>query len=145
MEFTNCFSRSGRVPRAFAIGSALERQQILFAIEHSLMPADTGKRSEYRTAQEAGDELSAHFQDFDWADEVLHTQIGRRWLKHDGVTPEQATAAAALIHERTWAALNQYRDREPQADWWDAFVRQVLSIPSGVPAAERSGHQILAE
>ena len=125
--------------------SALERQQILFAIEHSLMPADTGKRSEYRTAQEAGDELSAHFQDFDWADEVLHTQIGRRWLKHDGITPDQATAAAALIHERTWAALNQYRDREPQTDWWDGFVRQVLGIPSGVPAAERSGHQILAE
>lgn len=125
--------------------SAVERQQILYAIEQSLMPADTGKRAEYRTAQEAGDELSAHFQDFDWADEVLHTQIGRRWLKHDGITPDQAIATAALVHARTWAALDQYRHREPQHDWWDAFVRQVLGIPSGVPAAERSGLKILSE
>ena len=125
--------------------SAIERQQILFAIEHSLMPAETGKRAEYRTALEAGDELSAHFQDFDWADEVLHTQIGRRWLKHEGITPEQAMAAATAIHERTWAALDQYRTREPQHDWWGAFVQQVLGKPSGVPAAERSGLKILAE
>ncbi|MGD8749849.1 MAG: hypothetical protein PVG14_00430 [Anaerolineales bacterium] len=25
-------------------------------------------------------ELAVLFQDFDWADEVLHAQIGRRWL-----------------------------------------------------------------
>jgi hypothetical protein len=39
----------------------LERQMMLYAIEQSLMPAETGKRFEYETAVAAGDALSAHF------------------------------------------------------------------------------------
>ncbi len=104
----------------------LERQVMLYAIEQSLMPAETGKRFEYETAQEAGDALSAHFQDYDWADEVLHTQIGRRALRRDGITRDDAIAQAAAIHEKTWAALGAYRDREPQLNWWPAFVRRAL-------------------
>ena len=123
----------------------LERQILLFAIEQSLMPGDTGKRFEYRTAIDAGDDLSAHFHDFDWADEVLHTQIGRRWLKHEGVDGAEAAKRAAVIHLRTWEALAQYRDREPQVDWWDDFVRQVLGKPSAVPPERRISHDILAE
>lgn len=125
--------------------SALERQMVLFAIEQSLMPGDTGKRYEYRTAGEAGDPLSEHFHDFDWADEVLHTQIGRRWLKYLGVTAEEATLRAREVHERTWAALAGYRDREPQVDWWDGFVTRVLGVSSAVPAEKRTGLAILAE
>ena len=124
--------------------SAAERQQVLFAIEQALMPGETGKRFEYRTAVEAGDRLSAHFHDFDWADEVLHAQIGRRWLKRDGLEPEQAQALAAAVHERTWAALEQYKD-EPQVDWWDEFVRRVLGRPSAVPPERRGELRIMAE
>ncbi|MFN0177440.1 MAG: hypothetical protein ACKVZ0_01485 [Gemmatimonadales bacterium] len=123
----------------------LERQIILFAIEQSLMPGETGKRFEYRTAVEAGDRLSELFHDFDWADEVLHAQIGRRWLKHLGIAPEDAQTQAPAIHERTWAELEHYRGREPQVDWWDEFVRRVLGVPSAVPAEKRSGLKILAE
>ena len=75
------------------------------------MPAETGKRFEYETAVEAGDPLSAHFHDYDWADEVLHAQIGRRWLKHEGISPEEAQERAGPIHEKTWAALDPYRGR----------------------------------
>ena len=57
-----------------------ERRLLLYAIEQSLMPADTGKKFEFETAVAAGDPLSAHFHDYDWADEVLHAQIGRRWM-----------------------------------------------------------------
>ena len=124
--------------------SAEERQMMLFAIEQSLMPAETGKRFEYRTAVEAGDPISAQFQDFDWADEVLHAQIGRRWLKHCGIDPADASARAPAIHERTWAALDGYKT-EAQRDWWDDFVRQVLGRPSAVPPEARSGMKILAE
>lgn len=125
--------------------SAEERQIILFAIEQSLMPGETGKRFEYRTAGEANDPLSEHFHDFDWADEVLHAQIGRRWLKHEGILPEQAAERAQQIHEKTWAALDQYRHVEPQVDWWDGFVRRVLGKPSAVPPEKRIGLKILAE
>ena len=104
----------------------IERQVMLYAIEQSLMPAETGKRFEYETALEAGDALSAHFQDYDWADEVLHTQIGRRMLRRDGISRDEAIERAAAIHEKTWAALDAYRDRDPQRNWWPAFVRRVL-------------------
>ena len=106
----------------------LERQIVLWAIEQSLMPGDTGKRAEHRTALEAGDDLSAHFHDYDWADEVLHAQIGRRWLlgaEGEGLGYDEAMERARLAHERTWAALEEYRALEPQTDWWSGFVRHV--------------------
>jgi hypothetical protein len=110
--------------------TALERQTLLFGIEQSLMPGTTGKRFEYETAVAAGDELSAHFHDYDWADEVLHAQIGRRWMKREGLGPDEAMDRAGAIHDRTWAALDAYRDREPQHDWWDGFVLEVLGRPA---------------
>jgi len=123
----------------------LERQTILFAIEQSLMPAETGKRFEYHTAVEAGDPLSAHFHDYDWADEVLHAHIGRRWLRLAGIDTEQATARGQLIHERTWAALEGYREDRPREDWWDGFVRRVLGKPSALPPEQRGALTIIAE
>lgn len=123
----------------------LERQTILYAIEQSLMPAETGKRFEYQTAQDAGDALSTHFHDYDWADEVLHAQIGRRWLKREGISTEAALERARDIHERTWEALARYRNAEPQAEWWDGFVRAVLGRPSALRPEERADLKILAE
>jgi uncharacterized ferritin-like protein (DUF455 family) len=114
----------------------LERQVLLYAIEQSLMPADTGKRYEYETARAAGDGLSAHFHDFDWADEVLHAQIGRRWLKHEGISRAEAIRRGEAIHQRTWPALEQYREAlaEDPWEWWRRLVREVLGRES---AAER--------
>lgn len=106
------------------------RQILLYAIEQSLMPAETGKRFEYETAVLAGDELSAHFHDYDWADEVLHAQIGRRALKREGISREEAIRRGEEIHGRTWEALDQYRSREPQTNWWPDFVRLVLGKES---------------
>jgi hypothetical protein len=125
--------------------SALERQIMLWAIEQSLMPADTGKRFEQKTAADAGDALSAHFHDYDWADEVLHTQIGRRVLKHDGITPDEANARAQEIHERTWAALDQYRGPVEHAGWWNAFVRQALGKESALTPEEYAALSVIAE
>jgi hypothetical protein len=122
----------------------LERQTLLFAIEQSLMPGETGKRYEYRTAVEAEDALSAHFHDYDWADEVLHAQIGRRWLRHEGIEPEAAIAEGERIHRKTWPLLDRYREG-PDAEWWDGFVRRVLGVPSALQPAERSQLSIIAE
>ncbi len=113
----------------------LERQVMLYAIEQSLMPADTGKRLEYETAKAAGDELSSHFHDYDWADEVLHAHIGRRMLKRDGITAAEAAEQARAVHEKTWAALDDYKHLDEQRSWWPAFVRRVLGHESAV--AER--------
>jgi hypothetical protein len=121
----------------------VERQMMLYAIEQSLMPAETGKRYEYETAVAAGDALSAHFHDYDWADEVLHAQIGRRVLKREGISSDEARERAREIHEKTWAALDRYRDRDQQRDWWPAFVRRVLGKESA--ATSRPALNIFSE
>jgi hypothetical protein len=123
----------------------LERQTMLYAIEQSLMPAETGKRFEYETAVAAGDPLSAHFHDYDWADEVLHAHIGRHWLRREGISPEQAAERAEAIHQRTWKALDQYREKEPKQDWWDWFTGWVLGRPSARRPEERGQLKIIAE
>lgn len=105
----------------------LERQIMLYGIEQSLMAAATGKRFEYETTVAAGDALSAHFHDYDWADEVLHAQIGRSALKRDGLTRRDAMERAEAIHARTWKALEQYRSREKQdGSWWMELVRTTV-------------------
>ena len=117
----------------------LERQVVLYAIEQSLMPGETGKRFEYETAKAAGDELSAHFHDYDWADEVLHAQIGRRMLRRDGITSDDARQRAQVVHERTWAALEQYKSLGEQRNWWPDFVRRVLGHESAMPEHAKAG------
>jgi hypothetical protein len=110
----------------------LDRQILLYAIEQSLMPGETGKRFEYETAVAADDPLSAHFHDYDWADEVLHAQIGRRWMKAEGLSVSDAIQRGAEIHERTWAALDQHavqRDADPW-QWWRDLVRDTLGRES---------------
>jgi hypothetical protein len=118
---------------------ALERQTMLYAIEQSLMPGETGKRFEHETAIAAGDALSAHFHDYDWADEVLHAQIGRRMLRRDGITSDEAHERAAAIHDRTWAALDQYRTLAEQRNWWPDFVQRVLGHESAVAGRDELG------
>jgi hypothetical protein len=107
-----------------------ERQLLLYSIEQSLMPAETGKRYEYEVAMAAGDPLSAHFQDFDWADEVLHAQIGRRWLKAEGLHGEDVLERGRAVHQKTWGALERYRSQHEQRAWWNDFVQHVLGRPS---------------
>lgn len=117
----------------------LDRQIMLYAIEQSLMPGETGKRFEHETAKEAGDTLSAHFHDYDWADEVLHAQIGRRMLKRDGVSSGQASERAKRVHEKTWAALDRYRHMDEQKNWWPKFVLRWLGKESAVASRRDLG------
>jgi hypothetical protein len=123
----------------------LERQTMLYGIEQSLMPADTGKRLEKETAEESGDALSAHFHDYDWADEVLHTQIGRRWVRREGIDAADAIERTKEIHERTWTALDHYRDRDPQSWWWSDFVRDTLGHESAVRESDLGDVKVISE
>lgn len=109
----------------------LEAHAVLYTIEQSLMPADTGKKYEWVTA--SNDPLAQLFQDFDWADEVLHVQIGREW----GLAPSKMSRAdfVALGQQKaveSEAALQQYADPARQVNWWAPFVERVLGHPSAV-------------
>lgn len=103
---------------------ARERHGVLFFIEQGLMPR-TGKRYEWEVGLASGDALSGLFQDFDWADEVLHAQIGRRWY-----VPKFKSLNEALAYgDRCWTkVLSHWRAYLDQGltehrNWWPDLYR----------------------
>jgi hypothetical protein len=98
---------------------AKERHGVLYFIEQGLMPK-SGKRYEWEVALMAENKLAATFQDFDWADEVLHARVGRDWY-----VSEFPTAKAAVEWgDRCWSkVLMGWRDWRDQGltqhrNWW---------------------------
>jgi hypothetical protein len=105
--------------------TARERHGVLFFIEQGLMPK-TGKRYEWEVGKESGHPLSALFQDFDWADEVLHAQIGRRWY-----VPKYKNLNEALAYgDRCWSKVlshwSEYREQglTQHRNWWPELYQQ---------------------
>ena len=101
-----------------------ERHAVLFFIEQGLMPRN-GKRFEWEVAQASGQPLATLFQDFDWADEVLHSQIGREWY-----VPGFTNLQAALDYgDRCWSKVmshwRQYLDegQTQHHNWWPDLYR----------------------
>ena len=108
----------------------LERHVILYYIEQSLMNGKIGKKLEWQIAQRAQDPLATYFQDYDWADEVLHAQIGRKWLKPDLGNVKSLLDFANDIATRPSPSLEARAATTPQTDWWPSFVRDVLGKDS---------------
>jgi hypothetical protein len=102
----------------------IERHAVLYFIEQGLMPK-TGKRYEWEVAGAAGMPLAQTFQDYDWADEVLHARIGRQWYVGDMPTHVEALKygdrcwSKVLSHWEEWRAqgLTQHEN------WWPALYR----------------------
>jgi hypothetical protein len=77
-----------------------ERHAVLYYIEQGLMPK-TGKRHEWEVAVMSENKLAATFQDFDWADEVLHARVGRDWY----VTTMPNTQEAIEAGDKAWTKV----------------------------------------
>lgn len=114
--------------------TARERHGVLFFIEQGLMPK-TGKRFEWEVAQESGDPLSELFQDFDWADEVLHAQIGRRWY-----VPKFGSLNEALdFGDRCWTKVmshwQHYREQglTEHRNWWPELYAKACQNWAALP------------
>jgi hypothetical protein len=112
----------------------MERHGVLYFIEQGLMPK-TGKRYEFETGQASGLPLIATLQDFDWADEVLHSQIGRQWY-----VPEFGTLQKALeFGDRAWSkVLSNWvtvRDQglTKHENWWPAVYAQACAAEGVAP------------
>jgi hypothetical protein len=100
---------------------------VLYAIEQNLMPSNTGKRLEYEISSNAQDPLAAHIQDYDWADEVLHVHIGRKWLLPKlGLRSDEAVREGWKIRAQTVKALDEHEPLGEQKNWWPDFVRLAL-------------------
>lgn len=111
--------------------SATDAHAALYYIEQGLMPAKTGKRYEFETGCESGDPLAALFLDYDWADEVLHVHIGRRWLVARLGSREEALRQGQSAFERT--IIERAKElggekRGEQRDWWPEFRDRVLPL-----------------
>jgi hypothetical protein len=111
----------------------VEAHAVLYTIEQSLMPATTGKKYEWLTADEANDPLAKLYQDFDWADEVLHVNIGREWgLATSGMNRQQFQELGHAKAVESESVLDAFNDRAEQVNWWPDFVRKVLGKESAV-------------
>jgi hypothetical protein len=103
----------------------IERHAVLYFIEQGLMPK-TGKRYEWEVGQASHNPLSALFQDYDWADEVLHAKIGRDWYLKDFKNPQEGVRygdecwSRVLMNWENWRTqgLTQHRN------WWPDLYRE---------------------
>jgi hypothetical protein len=98
---------------------------VLFFIEQGLMPK-TGKRYEWEVGQQSGIPLAAVIQDFDWADEVLHAQLGRQWYVASFGDLKPAMDYGDKCWSKVLSHWHDYRDRglTEHRNWWPELYRQ---------------------
>ena len=101
-----------------------ERHAVLWFIEQGLM-TKTGKRYEWEVGKKSGDPLAETFQDYDWADEVLHARIGRTHYVETFDSIEEASANGNRCWSKVvsdWEAWKQQGLTEHE-NWWPALYR----------------------
>jgi hypothetical protein len=100
----------------------LEAHTVLWWIEQGLMPRQTGKPLEWQIARDYGDDLFTAFQDYDWADEVLHARIGRDWLVPEFGTRAELAKAAQDMWQKFVRAREAACSKSEQRPWWSEFL-----------------------
>lgn len=101
-----------------------QRHGVLYFIERGLMPS-TGKRYEWEVGVASNNPLSATIQDYDWADEVLHSNIGRDWYVPEFPTTQQAIQYGDESWSRVLGDWQQWRDDglTDHDNWWPEIYR----------------------
>jgi hypothetical protein len=114
----------------------IERHAVLYFIEQGLM-TKTGKRYEWEVGVESGIPLIATIQDYDWADEVLHAQLGRLWY-----IPVIGEWKKALEYgDQCWSRiLSNWQAVKDQgltkhANWWPAIYQEACAAWGEAPDA----------
>jgi len=116
--------------------TALERHAVLYFIEQGLMPR-SGKRHEWEVATASGHPLARLFQDFDWADEVLHAHIGRRWYVSTMPGPREAVDFGDACWSKVmlnWSAWKQ-DGLTDHHNWWPDVYRSACE-KAGLPVRQ---------
>ena len=103
----------------------IERHAVLYYIEQGLMPK-TGKRFEWEVGLASGNPLSGLFQDYDWADEVLHARIGRDWYLKDFKNAQEATKYGDECWSRVLMDWGQWKKDglTEHRNWWPEVYQQ---------------------
>lgn len=102
-----------------------ERHAVLYYIEQGLM-TKTGKRFEWEVGTESGDPLSKLFQDYDWADEVLHASIGKTWYVSAFGDQKQAIDYGSNCWNKVLMGWREWRDQglTKHENWWPALYTE---------------------
>jgi len=102
----------------------IERHAVLYFIEQGLMPKN-GKRFEWEVGRASHNPLSALFQDYDWADEVLHARIGRDWYLKEFEDPRTAVQYGDHCWSRVLMDWNKWREDglTQHRNWWPDVYR----------------------
>jgi hypothetical protein len=97
----------------------IERHAVLYFIEQGLMPKN-GKRFEWEVGTASGDPLAALFQDYDWADEVLHARIGRDWYLKEFSDAKEAVRYGDECWSKVLMGWRQWREEglTQHRNWW---------------------------
>jgi hypothetical protein len=106
----------------------IERHAVLYFIEQGLMPKN-GKRFEWEVGLASGNPLAGLFQDYDWADEVLHARVGRDWYLKEFNDPRAAVEfgdhcwSKVLMDWGKWKrdGLTQHRN------WWPDVYQEACA------------------
>lgn len=101
-----------------------ERHGVLYYIEQGQMPK-TGKRYEWEVAVMAENKLAATFQDFDWADEVLHARVGRDWYVSEFASGKEAIEWGDRCWSKVLMGWREWRDQglTQHRNWWPDVYR----------------------
>jgi hypothetical protein len=97
----------------------LERHAVLYFIEQGLMPR-SGKRFEWEVGRASDNPLSALFQDYDWADEVLHARVGRDWYLKEFEDARRAVQYGDDCWSKVLMNWEQWRKdgKTNHRNWW---------------------------
>ncbi|MDB6151652.1 MAG: hypothetical protein JWL90_105 [Chthoniobacteraceae bacterium] len=123
-----------------------ERHAVLYYIEQGLMPKN-GKRHEWEVSLASRNELASTFQDFDWADEVLHARFGRDWYVSDMPSPREAVSFGDQCWSKVLVNWEGYRESglTDHHNWWEAlyseFCRLHKKTPDPAAAAFNQSYQ----
>lgn len=124
----------------------IERHAVLYFIEQGLMPK-TGKRFEWEVGQASGDPLSALFQDYDWADEVLHAKIGRDWYLKEFDNPQTAIRYGDDCWSRVLMGWSSWKEQglTEHRNWWPEVYREACKNWGVQPDPEVLGYSTTYE
>jgi hypothetical protein len=115
----------------------IERHAVLYFIEQGLMPK-TGKRYEWETAIAANEPLATLFQDYDWADEVLHARVGRDWYLKNFPNPQDGIKYGDECWSRVFMNFDTWRKegRTQHRNWWPDAYREACKYWGIEPDSE---------
>lgn len=116
----------------------VERHAVLWFIEQGLM-SKTGKRYEWEVGKESGDPVSELFQDYDWADEVLHARIGREfYVSQFDDNPERAAKYGSDCWSKVVSDWAQWKvdGLTQHHNWWPELYRAFCAQQGVEPQPE---------